>query len=512
MRSDIALKAAIAALVTSAQATSKHLRKLESKALQKTIDIDNLMAKAQALQDIAYATPGRNRDYKTIGHNHTVDWIVKELKDATGDYYDIEVAPTEFIVPRDPAPFVYGGVTYEGKPMSKTEGGPFGEVDAPVVVVANLGCDAADYPAELEGAIALIARGTCTFELKSQLAGSAGAVGALIYNPEGNYNVVAGTLGVGEGTVPTIGIHYDNATTIKAHLVTNPDDTGALSVVTYVQYSMNVIATSKGGDQNNIYVLGAHADSVEAGPGINDDGSGTIALLEIASQLSRFEVKNAVRFAWWTGEEYGKLGSFYYTDHLTPVENARIRLYNNFDMVASPNYVLGIYDGDGSAFNLSGPTGSAEAERLFEDYFTAEGLPFTASEFSGRSDYAGFIDAGIPSGGLFSGADGNKTAEEAALFGGQAGIIYDPNYHTALDTVDNLNPTCFMQMTKAIAHSVAVYGRSWEGFPPRNNTVSVRKRWMDKNVLVKHHHPVRTLTNGELNVASSGCAHAAEFM
>jgi carboxypeptidase Q len=108
----------------------------------------------------------------------------------------------------------------------------------------------------------------------------------------------------------------------------------------------------------------------------------------------------------------------------------KIRLYLNFDMIASPNYVYAIYDGDGSAFGVTGPPGSAEAEHLFQDFFTVEErLPWTATEFDGRSDYGPFLDAGIASGGLFTGAEGIKTAEEAAIFGGDAGVAYDINYH-----------------------------------------------------------------------------------
>ena len=136
-------------------------------------------------------------------------------------------------------------------------------------------------------------------------------------------------------------------------------------------------------------------------------------------------------------------------------------------MIASPNYVLGIYDGDGSAFNLSGPAGSAEAERTFEAYYESKGIPFVASEFNGRSDYGPFLERDVPCGGLDTGADGVKTEEEAALFGGEVGAWYDPNYHSAADNVTNLALDAFEITGKAIAHAVAVYGKSWADFPPR---------------------------------------------
>jgi aminopeptidase Y len=142
--------------------------------------------------------------------------------------------------------------------------------------------------------------------------------------------------------------------------------------------------------------------------------------------------------------------------------------------IASPNYVNAIYDGDGSAFNLSGPAGSAEIEAFFENYFSGAGANFTATAFDGRSDYGPFLDVGIPSGGLFTGAEENKTEEEALLFGGTAGIALDQCYHAACDNVTNLNLEAFELHGKAIADSVATYALSWEGFPARNTTATKR--------------------------------------
>ena len=142
--------------------------------------------------------------------------------------------------------------------------------------------------------------------------------------------------------------------------------------------------------------------------------------------------------------------------------------------IASPNYVYGIYDGDGNAFNLSGPLGSAELERDFEEFYRSRDTPFVPSEFSGRSDYAAFIENGIPSGGLFTGAEVRKTEEEAALFGGTAGESYDPNYHKAGDTIDNLALDAFLLNTQSIANSVAKYALSFDTLPPAD---PLTRRW-----------------------------------
>jgi Zn-dependent M28 family amino/carboxypeptidase len=139
--------------------------------------------------------------------------------------------------------------------------------------------------------------------------------------------------------------------------------------------------------------------------------------------------------------------------------------YSPPSQIASPNYIYGIYDGDGSAFNLTGPAGSDVIEKDFEDFYKSKGAASVPTEFSGRSDYAAFIENGIPSGGLFTGAEVPKTEEEVALFGGEAGVAYDVNYHQVGDTIDNLAMDAFLLNTQAIADSVAKYARSFDGLP-----------------------------------------------
>lgn len=158
--------------------------------------------------------------------------------------------------------------------------------------------------------------------------------------------------------------------------------------------------------------------------------------------------------------------------------------------IASPNYILGIYDGDGDAFGMTGPAGSDVIEKDFEDFFASKGVASVPTEFSGRSDYAAFIENGVPSGGLFTGAEGIMTEEEAALFGGVAGKAYDENYHAAGDNVENLNLDAFLINTKAIAHSVAKYALSFDSIPAVNG---VERRWSaDRAQFNKradaHHH------------------------
>jgi Zn-dependent M28 family amino/carboxypeptidase len=205
-----------------------------------------------------------------------------------------------------------------------------------------------------------------------------------------------------------------------------------------VRTAWNVIAETAQGNDGNVVMAGAHLDGVQDGAGINDNGTGSAALLEVAEQMRKVKPNNTVRFAWWGAEESGLLGSEHYVSELSEAEADDIALYLNFDMIGSPNYMFGIYDGDNSGGTAPPgfiPPGSAEIEDVFEGFFDSRALPSQDSEFSGRSDYGPFIAVGIPAGGLFTGAEVPKTASEAALYGGVAGAAYDPCYHSFCDNL-----------------------------------------------------------------------------
>jgi len=131
-------------------------------------------------------------------------------------------------------------------------------------------------------------------------------------------------------------------------------------------------------------------------------------------------------------------------------------------MIGSPNYVRFIYDGDGSAFGLEGPEGSATIESFFEQFYDDRGLAFESTEISFRSDYAAFFDSGIPFGGLFTGAEGIKTADQAAIYGGTEGDQYDPCYHLACDTFDNISLEVLDLNADAVAASTLQYAMNTE--------------------------------------------------
>ncbi|RSL99867.1 hypothetical protein CDV31_012001 [Fusarium ambrosium] len=447
--------------------------------LQKLINIEGLLAGSQKLQDFADANGG-NRAFGSGGHNATVDYIYNTLKGL--GTYDVVKQPFTELYSQGTASLKVNGEDFAAAIMTYTPGGT---VQGPLVVASNLGCAAEDFPAETKDNVVLVSRGECTFAQKSTNAKQAGAAGVVVYN-----NVpgsLAGTLGAAFGDyAPIVGISQEEGQAIL-ELVKAGDVTVDLDIdaTTENRVSYNVIAETKEGDHNNVLVVGGHSDSVAAGPGVNDDGSGIIGVLKVAEALAKFRVKNAVRFGFWSAEEFGLLGSYHYIKSINGSETElnKIRAYLNFDMIASPNYVYGIYDGDGNAFNLTGPAGSDVLEKDFEKFFKTNRKPYVPSEFSGRSDYAAFIENGIPSGGLFTGAEQLKTEEEAKLFGGEAGVAYDVNYHQKGDDINNLNKEAYLLNTKSIANSVAKYAKSFKSLP---RVHKASRRWdADKAQMLK---------------------------
>jgi len=213
----------------------------------------------------------------------------------------------------------------------------------------------------------------------------------------------------------------------------------------------NIIADTLTGDPTNIIVVGSHLDSVIAGPGMNDDGSGSSLNLELAIQLYKINLPlvNRVRFSWWAGEELGLLGSTYYVGSLSAANLSDIALNINLDMVASPNYFYGIYNGSSGEPNVK--DGSITIQNLIISYFTQNNIPYELTEFDGRSDYGPFIAVGIPAGGLFTGAEVIKTVEQRTLFGGLANTPFDPCYHLFCDNLDNINQDAYQVTSQAAA-------------------------------------------------------------
>lgn len=444
---------------------------VESEALQAYMTVPGLMARVDKLFSIAglgmrlFGHP--TRVIGSPGHYATIGEIEKTLR-KLGPYYNVTKqyfhAPVGVLF--NSSLTVKDELVLDAKTLDLSPPTLHRKpVTAPVVLVPNEGCLLTDYPPAVFGSIALVSRGTCTFGSKSDLAGQAGAAAVIIYNNVPGEGPVQATMGaITRNQVASFGVSYEEGIA-WANALSNSTFNATAWVDGYVKNATtcNIIAETKFGDKDNVVMLGAHSDSVSAGPGINDDGSGTISLLEVATALANFNVTNQVRFAWWAGEEEGLLGSDYYVSLLSPAENAKIRLFMDYDMMASPNYAYQIYD----ANNTANPNGSAELKQLYIDYYTSHGVNYTLIPFDGRSDYDGFIKNGIPGGGVATGAEALKTEKEAEMFGGQAGVPFDPCYHQLCDNATNLAYDAFLLNTKLIAHSVATYASSLEGFPLR---------------------------------------------
>ena len=445
--------------------------------LLECVTVDGVRTHQAAFQAIADANGG-TRAAGTSGYDASAAYVADTLV-AAG--YEVELNGFEFTfvppatliqtAPGDPAEYETGAFTGSG----------IGTVAGPVIGVdlaleppqaSTSGCEASDFDGlDFSGPndIALIQRGACFFSIKAVNAQNAGAEAVIFFN-QGNsptrMGLIVGTASsFPDGTpsnliVPVVGASFPQGVALsqegsEAFINVDPNE-----VVT--QY--NVLAELPGSNDGNVVMAGAHLDSVQAGPGVQDNGSGSAAILETAVQMAKVKPRNTLRFAWWGAEESGLVGSTAYVNGLTQEEQNDIALYLNFDMIGSPNHVFFIYDGDDSdgVGAGPGPEGSAQIEELFESYYTELGLPFKGTDFSGRSDYGPFIAVGIPAGGLFTGAEGIKTPDEVALWGGTAGDQYDPCYHLACDTFDNISLEAFDVNSDAVAYSVLQYAMNTE--------------------------------------------------
>ena len=469
-----ALFAAIAALAVAlvAAPAASAIDKVKTGELRRGVTLEGILEHERALQDIAIANDG-NRAATTEGYKQSVDYVANRLRRAgyrvTLDSFDFAqftlnssslsrtgsdpyVEGTDYVI----ADFSGAGNVTNGAifKVGHTEIPPAG---GPGTSVS--GCDPADF-AGAAGKVALIQRGTCPFTTKYQNAIDAGAAAALIFNDgfEGR-EAPLGTTGPTDSPIPLAMISNDAG----EELYNAPAATVTFNVdaVTTPVEQFNVIADSVRGDKDRTIVVGAHLDSVEEGPGINDNGSGSAGILEIAEEIAEQgdRPRNRLRFAFWGAEEAGLVGSTAYVAE--QIENGKIDQIEanlNFDMIGSPNFARFVYDGDlsDSAPPPGGaPAGSAQIERMFNRYFDRQGLAYLPTAFDGRSDYGPFIaaNAGVPAGGLFTGAEGIKTEAQEAVFGGVAGLAFDPCYHQACDTWFNLSYPALDQMSDAAAHA-----------------------------------------------------------
>ncbi|KXS97877.1 hypothetical protein AC578_5036 [Pseudocercospora eumusae] len=438
-----------------------------SQRLQDSITTEGLMDNLRVLDEIATANGG-NRAFGLPGFDASRDFILSKLSNSsswiswTQDFpalYNDVVSITFRVGETD---YYVFGPTYS--PSTSEEG-----VTAPLVLGPN-GTDACTVDGysgfDVQDKMVLVQRGTCpdntTIAGRIRAAAAAGAQNVILYNNVPT-KVTGGTLSAPdpEGYVASGFINQDDGEALKARLEAGEE------IEAYFQHTQtieekitqNVFAESTGGDAENVIMMGAHLDSVKAGAGINDDGSGSTLLLEIFEGLQGEEnLRNKIRLAWWGAEENGLVGSKFYTASINNTEVAdNLLLYLNFDMVSRGYY--GVFDGDGSAHGLAGAPGSDVIEELFVDYFTSKGINVTAAVFTGGSDYASFMSTlEKPVGGLHTGT----------------GVAQDDCYHQACDVYNNTNPGQLTTNAKAAAHVLATLATKGHEIIPKGPAKAVR--------------------------------------
>ncbi|KAI1196796.1 peptidase family M28 [Nemania serpens] len=436
----------LAALLPLVQGeTSNAKPKISSKKLQADLRTKNLWSHLVAFDKIAAANGG-NRAFGLPGYAASVDYVWGQISKIKGAKAWKQDFPSLFnfvqsieLKFNDESFYVYG-LTYS--PSTPDEGiagelvlGPEG----------TLGCDAANYgDSDVEGKIVLIDRFQCpvggTLAGRIRPAAASGASAVIIYNNVVT-NVTAGTLSAPSvDFVPAGFINQADGIALKARLQAGEKIKAYFQQDQIVEQrtTQNVFLESKDGDPDNVIVLGAHLDSVQAGPGINDDASGSALLLELSKAVLKYKTKTKVRFAWWGAEENGLVGSKYYCSNLKVPEVNQILAYLNFDMVSKGYF--GVGDTDGSSHGSVGPAGSEVIEQIYVDYYTSKGLQVTPAVLTNGSDYNSFWNLNKPFGFINTG-----TAP-----------AQDPCYHQACDTINNPNPETLTINARAAANAIAI--------------------------------------------------------
>jgi Zn-dependent M28 family amino/carboxypeptidase len=414
-----------------------------AKRLADAITVDGLRAHLEALQRIADENDG-TRASGTPGYDASVAYVVEQLEEAGYEprlhrfrYVDsLEVAPAE-LTQLSPDATAYA----QGEDFVALRYSGSGNVTALLQPVdtdsETSGCEPGDFDSFEEGSIALIRRGGCFFFIKVENADEAGAAAVLVFNDgsPGHEAPIEATL-VRPAGLPALSL----ANGLGEELA-NLDEEVQLRVGTSFETgkigTANITTDLDGAEDVAPLLLGAHLDSIANGPGINDNGSGVSALLEVAQQARRLGLRpqHPVRFAFWAGEEAGLVGSTKYVESLGDDPDAEIAAVVNLDMMGSPNAEAFVYDGD--------PT----IEDALAQAVGREGLEPLPVDLEGRSDHGPFAEAAIPVGGLFTGADEL----------GADGRPHDACYHQPCDTLENVDLETLAQMTDALA--IAVFGR-----------------------------------------------------
>jgi hypothetical protein len=440
----------------SAGGRSTEAAQVDPARLARAVTAAGLRAHLRAFQAIATRNGG-TRLAGTRGYDQSVAYVARRLREAG---YRPRMRSFSFLLSRETRPpqlarVAPASTTYRrGRDFLTLHYSGSGTLTAPVVAAdfgsEASGCERSSFPVFRDRPIVLVRRGGCVLAEKARNAAAAGAGAVLIANAGGPGRTapISGTLVRPGPRIPVLSVSYPLGSAIAQSA--GPGVTRlrvSVSVENRQTRAANVVAELPGRSSGRVVLLGAHLDSVANGPGINDNGSGSALVLELALHARRLRARPALglRFAWWGAEELGLHGSTAYVGGLSASERSRIAAVLNFDMVGSPNFTRFVYEGAGQ------PPGSQRIEDAFRAYFASRRLPLVEIGLAGASDHAPFAQAGVPVGGLFTGADSVKSAGEASRFGGRSGRPYDACYHQACDTIANVNLRVAEQMADAAA-------------------------------------------------------------
>nr|WP_238994739.1 M28 family peptidase [Mycolicibacterium chubuense] len=432
---------------------------------------DNVYAHLAELQKIADSHDG-NRADGTPGYQASVDYVVKTLRDKGFDVQTPEFQRLSGSEGGRPALTIAGRgyrVDQASLLLTTEPGGLRAESLRPR---RSAGCSASDYgSASVKGAITVVDDSGCSIVDKHATAVAEGAVGMLVVSKATPANPVGAPPGLftpGYYRQFTIPVGIIDPTADSALRRTNSPVTLVLDNKPVMTTSRNVVAQTKAGNTDNVVMVGAHLDSVRSGAGINDNGSGVAAVLETAAQLgANPKGGNAVRFAFWGAGEIGQDGATAYLRSLDEKQLGDVALYLDIDTIGSPN--AGYFTDDGDQSAQAGakvapvPPGSAGIERTFAGRLNLAGVRPADMPLGRATDYAPFLAAGIPVGGVTAGSSQIKTDVQARIWGGQAGVAFDPDYHTPRDTIDHVNRDALGILASSAAFAVGTYAQSIEG-------------------------------------------------
>ncbi len=196
----------------------------------------------------------------------------------------------------------------------------------------------------------------------------------------------------------------------------------------------NVEATLYGTDSTNIFIICAHYDTVSAGPGADDDGSGVAAVLAAAEILRNYDFRHTIRFVCFSGEEQGLIGSRHYVA----------------DAYNSNESIVAVLNADMIGF---APTGSDGTKgKIYENTASEWIVNFTCDISQLYADYIG----------IELSAQGEAWGSDHYYFWqyGYDAVFYSEHnfndyYHSADDTIENMNITYSTRFSRLILATLA---------------------------------------------------------